>query len=90
MMPDEPRPLHFVQRTVLIMEGDWPEVTTFRQDFLDSPYLYGATYDEQTRLLEFSVFNGGARYLVSDEAAPNGRRIATLVPDSARKTSRRP
>lgn len=91
-MADQPevKPLHFTQHLVLVVEGAWPEVTTVTSDLLASPHVYHATYDSETKTLTFDVFNGGAQYRVTDETAPGGARIATLVPESAKRTSRRP
>jgi hypothetical protein len=86
----DPVPLHFVQHLVYVMEGSWPEVTTFTPDMLINPHVYHATYDDRFGLLTFDVFNGGAQYTIEAEPAPNGRRIGVLVPGSDKKTTRRP
>jgi hypothetical protein len=72
------------------MKDDWPEVTIIHPDLLASPHVYHATYDEHAGTVEFRVFNGGAVYELDPETPSNGKRIATLVPGSNRKTTRRP
>ena len=93
-MPDEPVPeivpLRFVQYVVLVQEETWPERTSLSLDMLQSPYVYGAVYDEQAKTYTFTIFNGGAVYTTTDERGPGGAVVAELVPDTARKTTRRP
>jgi hypothetical protein len=86
----DPVPINVVQHLIFVMEGTWPEVTTFTAEMLANPHVYHATYDEQAQTLEFNIFNGGAAYKLEPEATPNGRRIGVLVPGSDRKTTRRP
>lgn len=92
-MVDEPEvtPIHLVQSMVLVMESAWPERTSFTEDLLNSAYLRGAVYDPQADTMTFDIFNGGAIYLIRrDLPSAPGSVIADLVPDSARKTTRRP
>lgn len=92
-MPDEKppiTPLAFTQHLVLVVEGAWPERTSVMPDLLRNPHVYHATYDERAKTLTFDVFNGGAVYRITDETLPNGALVAELVPDTAKKTTRRP
>ena len=90
----QPQPIAFVQHVVLVMEGAWPEVTTFTDDMLRNAHVYHATYDEQAGTVEFSIFNGGAVYQLAPAAfSPSAvplPRLGTLVEGSAKRTTRRP
>lgn len=93
-MPDEPTPeitpLQFTQHLVLVVEQPWPERTSFMPEMLQRPYVYHATYHEDARIVRFKVFNGEATYKLSGETEAGGALVADLVPDSAKRTSRRP
>jgi hypothetical protein len=88
--PPEITPLAFTQHLVLVVEQPWPERTSFMPTLLQNPHVYHATYDEAAKTVEFSVFNGGARYHLTGETEAGGALVAELVPDSAKRTSRRP
>jgi hypothetical protein len=92
-MPDDPQPIGFEMHTVYVVR-DWPQVTTFVDDFLRNPHTRHATYDDASGTVTFDVFNGGAQYLLdpptlSTTGAPT-MRVGRLVEGSVKKTSRRP
>jgi hypothetical protein len=90
----QPTPIALTQAVVFYMEGVWPPLTQFTDEFLKNAHLRAAVYDEQADTLTFDIFNGGAIYqLAPAEYTPNGAvlpRLGTLVEGSDRKTTRRP
>jgi hypothetical protein len=87
----QPTPIALTQAVVFYMEGVWPPLTQFTDEFLKNAHLRAAVYDEQADTLTFDIFNGGATYaLLANPLLPAGPHLGTLVEGSARKTTRRP
>jgi hypothetical protein len=70
-------PLHFVQH-VAITADEWPQRTTFSEEWLRQPYLNGATVAGDT--VRFSIGNGEAEYRLRRDLPPfGGGIVADLV-----------
>lgn len=89
--PIEPRPISREMHTVFVVRA-WPERITVTEELLRDPHIMQATYDQQAGTLAFATFNGGATYKIDQRPRPGERGpwTATLVPDTARATNRRP